>query len=144
MSAIQALHDIEIGGGLAWPEEGKILVYLGSPFDDAARRDERGRALVGSFAEVEAWLRTRAAEHGVHLEPSTAIRSPTIVDRLLAAGVPGSVYWIFDGAFSVTVGRHGEGVSSWAEAEAWLEEHEDRTGNVVAFPSGGPREQKLE
>ncbi len=124
-SAIQAIHDIEIGGGLAWPEEGNLLVYLGCPLD-AARMRERGEALVGSFAEADAWLRARAAEYGLRLDPPAEIPAMTIVDRLLAAGVPGSVYWIFDSAFGVTLEDQGEQVSSWAEAETWLE----RSGRI--------------
>lgn len=56
MSAIQEIHDIEVNGGLAWPEEGKILVYLGCPLDPPPRTRMLGEALVGSFAEAEAWL----------------------------------------------------------------------------------------
>jgi len=121
MSPIQALHDMEINGGLAWPENGRILVYLGCPLDEARMR-ERGEALVDSFGAAEAWLKARAADYGETVEPRTGMGKP-VVQRLFAAGVRGSVYWMYDGGFGMTLPDNQGGASSWREAEAWMEAH---------------------
>ena len=105
MSAVQDMHDMEVNGGLAWPEGGKILVYLGCPLDPPPRTRMHGEALVGTFEEAEAWLRAWAREHyGETLSPppTTAPGHP-IVQRLFDARIPGSVYWIYDGAFGMTL-----------------------------------------
>jgi hypothetical protein len=122
MSAIQKMHDIEVGGGLAWPENGRILIYLGCPLDPVRGR-EAGEAMVDSFAEAEAWLcRRLRKDYGRKAPRPERARSKPIVQRLFAAGVPGSVYWIYDSAFGVSLGDREDGVSSWAEAEAWFRE----------------------
>jgi hypothetical protein len=134
LSAVQELHDAEFNGGIAWPEQGKILVYLGCPLDPPPRQRMFGEALVGNFAEAEAWLRKRRSEaFGEAVENS---RSPepasSAIDRLFAAGVPGSVYWVYDSAFGVTLGDRKSGVTNWAEAEAWLESQRDEHCTVSA------------
>jgi hypothetical protein len=101
-------------------EEGKILVYLGYPLD-AVRRHECGEALVGSFDEAEGWLRERA-ERRLWPEVQPPRRGKQSVgQRLFEAGVPGSVYRIFDRCFGVTFEKHGGSITSWHEAKAWLE-----------------------
>jgi hypothetical protein len=122
MSAIQQMHDIEVGGGLAWPEEGKILVYLGCPLDPPPRTRMFGEVLVDSFAEAEAWLQERArVDYGVTFRPPKRGRRP-IVQQLYEGDIPGSVYWIYDSAFAVALGSGEAGAGTWAEAKAWLVE----------------------
>jgi hypothetical protein len=119
MSVIQQMHDLELGGGLAWPEDGKILVYLGCPLDPIRMR-EAGEALVGTFGEAEDWLRVKAKERfGVTFQASRK-RGEAVVQRLYEARIPGSVYWIYDSAFAVTLKEHQGSVWNWTEAEAWL------------------------
>jgi hypothetical protein len=123
MSAIQQMHDIEVGGGLAWPEEGKILVYLGCPLDPVRMR-EAGEALVDSFEEAEAWLLERASQdYRLGFKRPRKNEGQPVVQRLFEAGIPGSVYWIYDGCFGMTLGPIEGGAASWAEAEAWLAEY---------------------
>ena len=118
------MHDIEVNGGLAWPDNGKILVYLGCPLDPPPRERMFGEALVGSFAAAEAWLRSRAEkDYGVSFGPPQAEPFKPVVQRLFEAGIAGSVHWVFDGAFGVTLPGHEGGASCWAEAEAWLAEY---------------------
>lgn len=126
MAVIQALHDLEQNGGLAWPEDGKILVYLGCPLDPMPRMRRDGEALVDSFAEAEAWLQRRAKEIHGKRGWSNPEKGESIVQRLFEAGVPGSIYWVYDSAFGVTLGNQSDGVTSWAEAEEWLAEAELR------------------
>ena len=62
---------------------------------------------------------------GKHAEKFLAMgsgrgRAKSIVQRLYEAGMPGSVHWIYDSAFGVTLRDKKGGVSSWAEAEAWF------------------------
>jgi hypothetical protein len=126
-NVIQQLHDIEVNGGISWPEDGKILVYLGCPLDPAPRTRMHGEALVNSFAEAEAWLVKRARQ----LLGKTFRRRKTtresVVQRLYSNGIPGSAYWVYDGAFGVTLANQGAaGVTSWSEAEEWLAEAELR------------------
>ena len=123
VSAIQALHNSEVNGGLAWPEHSRILVYLGCPLDPPPRQRMFGEALVASFAEAEEWLRERARHHGETLQQSREASEESIVQRLFEAGIPGSVTWVYDGAFGMTLGPHQDGASSWAEAEEWLAEN---------------------
>jgi hypothetical protein len=120
MSFIQALHDREFNGGLAWPEDGKILVYLGCPLDPPPRQRMFGEALVASFVEAQEWLRERARHHGETLQQTQEASEEPIVQRLFEAGIPGSVTWVYDGAFGMTLGPRQGGASSWAEAETWL------------------------
>jgi hypothetical protein len=125
VSAIQELHDSEVNGGLAWPEQGRILVYLGCPLDPPPHERMLGEALVDSFAEAEDWLRNKSRELcGEAFEPPARNgHAEPVVQRLFEAGISGSVYWVYDGAFGVTLADREGGVNSWAEAEAWLAEH---------------------
>jgi hypothetical protein len=118
------MHDMEVNGGLAWPEEGKILVYLGCPLDPPPRTRMLGETLADSFAEAEDWLRTRAKQdYEAAFSLPRFKRIPSIIQRVFKAGIPGSVHWVYDGAFGVELGDRKAEVSSWADAEAWLAEH---------------------
>jgi hypothetical protein len=122
MSAIQQVHDIEFNGGLTWPEDGRILVYLGCPLDPPPRQRMFGEALVESFAEAEAWLRGQAKHYGATLAPGGTPACTAIVQRLFDLEIPGSVRWVYDGDFAMTLGPLRGDASSWAEAEEWFAE----------------------
>jgi hypothetical protein len=82
-SAIQQIQDIEFNGGLAWPEDGSILVYLGCPLDPPPRTRMFGEALVESFAAAEAWLRDQAMRDGASFKPAPPKgRSEPVVQRM--------------------------------------------------------------
>ena len=138
-SLIQRLHDSEINGGIAWPVQGLILAYFGCPLD-GINFDE---ALVGSFAEAESWLDRAAAsyfpESVFAKQERLSLGRPSssrTIDLLHQGGIAGGAYWVFDSAFAAFLGDPGStqlpnelaGVSSWAAAEAWLEQAAHKTG----------------
>jgi len=62
VSVIQEIHNIEVSGGLAWPEEGKILVYLGCPLDPPPRERMFGEFYTENFTDAANWIREKAKE----------------------------------------------------------------------------------
>jgi hypothetical protein len=110
MSVIQQLHDLKIGGGVAWPKGGGILIYLGCPL---VRDSSVSHAIVGSFVEAEDWMRQQAVQHyHVMIANQYRRRAPYLIDRLLAGGIPGSAFWI-DGTFAATIAsERSEGLSN--------------------------------
>jgi hypothetical protein len=115
-SAIQHLHDLEIGGAIGWPYDGKILVCVGCPLED--RFD--GEALVSSFSEAEQWLR----QMGKLAPPRGKPKSISVVDELYSAGMPVSALWIFDSMFQATFAAPENTCAQqerWIDARSWAE-----------------------
>src|SRR5262245_29027873 len=102
-SLIQRLHDGEISGGLVWPVEGLILVYLGRP--------KQGRhpveVLVQTYAEAEEILHRAAlqrypASRYAQQQPQAPSPPPdALVQRLYEAGINGAVCWEYPRWFGV-------------------------------------------
>jgi hypothetical protein len=116
-SAIQQVHDLEIGGAIGWPVEGKIVVRVGCPLEDRFESE----ALVSSFSEAEQWLR----KAGKLAPPKRGEpQRISVVDELYSAGMPVSALWIFDSMFQATFAAP-ENTSAqqerWIDARSWAE-----------------------
>ncbi len=132
-SIIQMIHDIEVNGGIAWPQQGGILIHFGCPLD-GIRFDE---AFVGSFREAEEWLHDALLKYpetsSAYAKLTKGRRPPKekspIIQLLFEHRIPGSVFWIYDSAFTAIYGDPNStgwtapsaGLSSWAETEQWFE-----------------------
>jgi hypothetical protein len=122
MSSIQEIHDIEIGGGLAWPRMGESSSI---PAAHSIRHHACGCTVKRcsiALTRRRAWIRDQARDKFDAAFTPTEPRANPIVQRLSEASIPGSVYWIYDSAFGMTVGDKKGGASSFAEAEKWLAE----------------------